>query len=376
MQHDSPEGEDSTAGLPSLSALFARNAEPYAGSDIALARRAALAMWAFCTLAVGVLLIFFPPTHALGNYGWLLAGAEFLGAFAIIRVLADKRRAVGYDFLYVIGFAGLLVLALLEQGAGGRAAPYHELYMFLLLGAALMHPPYRVLIFLVFLAAAMFAPAIYAPESVHVGEIVTELVLWTVLSFVLMALMKTIRTQRTDLRQAGEDARKLARVDVLTGLGNRRAFDEALEAELSRSLRSSTPLSLIVADLNGFKEINDRFGHVLGDDCLRQATAALRGAVRRPDLCFRWGGDEFTILLTGVDATVSRALAIRLEKAVSANCHTPDGEPLTITCGNAALDPGMSAADAVARSDATLMALKGHGRVTTVAAVPAPALPR
>ncbi len=161
-------------------------------------------------------------------------------------------------------------------------------------------------------------------------------------------------------------------MDALTGLGNRRAFDEALDAELARSRRTSSPLSLIVADLNGFKEINDRFGHVVGDDCLRDATAALRRSVRRPDLCFRWGGDEFTVLLTGADAAVSRALAIRLEDAVAAVCRTPDGEPLTITCGNAALDPSMSAAEAVARSDATLMALKGHGRVAAETS-PAPA---
>jgi diguanylate cyclase (GGDEF)-like protein len=375
MEHDSADGGDSSAKLPSLGALLARSSEPYAGSDIALARRAALAMWTFCTVAVMVLEIFFPPTKAFGNLGWLLAAAEFVGAFAIIRVLANKRKEVGYDFLYVIGYLGALVLALIEHSAGGRNAPYHELFMFLLLGAALMHPPYRVLAFLVFLSAAMFAPAVYAPETVQGGEIITELVLWTTLSVVLMALMKTIRTQRVDLRQEGEDARQLARVDSLTGLGNRRAFDEALDAELARARRSSTPLSLIVADLNGFKEINDRFGHVLGDDCLRQAAAALRGAVRRPDLCFRWGGDEFTILLTGVDATVSRSLAVRLENAVSEHCHTPDGEAVTITCGNAVLDPEMSAADALARSDATLMALKGHGRVTTVAAVDAPILP-
>jgi diguanylate cyclase (GGDEF)-like protein len=367
MKHDSATDEELSAGLPGLRALFARTAEPYAGSDIALARRAALAMWSLCTLVVVVLEVFFPPTHTLGRASWILAGAEFLVAVGIVRVLADKRRAVGYDFLNLIGLIGVLLLALIEYGAGGRVAPFHELYMFLLLGSALMHPPRRVLAFLVVMAAAMFAPAIYAPRSADVGDIVTELVLWTVLSFVLMGLMKTIRRQRIDLRREGDAARQLARVDALTGLGNRRAFDEALNAELARARREGTPLSLIVADLNGLKDINDRFGHILGDDCLRQAATALRGAVRQPDLCFRWGGDEFTILLTRVDATVSHALAIRLEAAVAEVCRTPDAEPLTITCGNAMLDPSMSAADAVARSDATLLALKGHGRVAAVA---------
>jgi GGDEF domain-containing protein len=64
----------------------------------------------------------------------------------------------------------------------------------------------------------------------------------------------------------------------------------------------------------------------------------LREAVRGPDLCFRWGGDEFAILLGGADATVAAALAFRLEKAVAGTCLRPDGAPLTLTCGHAGLD--------------------------------------
>src|SRR3954468_16427192 len=178
----------------------------------------------------------------------------------------------------------------------------------------------------------------------------------------MMTLMGTIRSQRVQLQKEGDEARQLARVDALTDLGNRRAFDESLDAELARSRRAEAPLSLIVTDLNGFKEINDRYGHVAGDECLRAAASALREAVRRPDLCFRWGGDEFAVLLTGADATVARALAIRLEKAVAGTCRRPDGASLTLTCGHAELDPDMSAAEAVAHADATLLAMKARER--------------
>jgi diguanylate cyclase (GGDEF)-like protein len=342
--------------------LFARTDDPYAGADVALARRFCAATYLFGTLVVIVLSVFFPPTRLIGDAGWVVAAAGYLVMLGMIGVIADKRRQVGFDFLYLIGFVGLGLIAITQHGAGGRVAPYHELYMFQLIGAALMHPPRRVALFLAFVVVAMFAPLVYASSTSQPGEIITELLMWTGLALVMMLLMQTIRSQRLELRKEGDAARLLARVDALTNLGNRRAFDEALDAELARSRRGSTALSLIVADLNGFKEINDRYGHLVGDDCLRSAAAALRGAVRRPDLCFRWGGDEFAVVLTGADANVARALAIRLAKAVSGTCRRPDGEPLTLTCGHAELDPHMSAAEAVAHADATLIAIKARER--------------
>ena len=336
--------------------------DPYAGGDPALARRFGAAMWFFGTLVVVVLNIFFPPTKALGDAGWIVAGAGYVVSFGIVAVLADKRRDVGFDFLYYAGFVGVLLIALTQHGAGGRIAPYHELLMFQLIGAGLMHPPRRVLVFLCAVAAALFAPVFYAPATAEPGEVATELFLWTGLALVLLALMRAIRAQRLALRAEGDEARQLARIDALTGLGNRRAFDEALDAEMARARRADTPLSLIVADLNGFKEINDSHGHVAGDDCLRQAAEALRTSVRRPDWCFRWGGDEFALLLADADADAAGSLALRLEESVAAVCTQPDGEPLTLTCGHATLDPAMSAAEAVARADAALLALKSRGR--------------
>jgi diguanylate cyclase (GGDEF)-like protein len=236
--------------------------------------------------------------------------------------------------------------------------------MFQLIGVGLVHPPRRVLAFLVFIAAAMFAPLLYAPSTAEPGEITTELFLWTGLALLMTLLMRTIRAQRFELQQEGDEARQLARIDALTGLGNRRAFDEALDAELARARRAKTPLSLLVGDLDGFKQINDRFGHVVGDNCLREAAAAMRAAVRTPDLCFRWGGDEFAVVLVDADATIAATLASRLEKAVAGSCERPGGGRLTLTCGHAELDPDMSAAEAVARSDAALLDLKQRDRVT------------
>jgi diguanylate cyclase (GGDEF)-like protein len=348
-------------GRAGIRELFARKENPYEGADIALARRFAVGSWTFGTLVVLVLNIFFPPTRVLGDAGWIVAGASYL-------VVVGFICTIGFDFLYMTAFVGTAMIAITQHGAGGRIAPYHELYMFQLIGVGLVHPPRRVAAFLLFVAAAMFAPAIYASGTSEPGEIATELILWTGLAMLMMLLMRTIRAQRFELQQEGDAARQLARIDPLTGLGNRRAFDEALDAELARARRAKTPLSLLVGDLDGFKAINDRYGHTVGDECLCDAATALRAAVRQPDLCFRWGGDEFAVLLTGADASVARALATRLEKAVAGSCARPGGGMLTLTCGYAQLDPDMSAAEAVARSDAALLALKQRDRVTPLAA--------
>ena len=353
----------------SIKGLFARREDPYHGADVALARRFATGSWTFGILVVLVLNVFFPPTRAFGSTaGWLVAGAGLLVSVSFIYVLADKQRDVGFDFLYVTAFVGTALLAITQYSAGGRVAPYHELFMFQLIGTGLMHPPRRVALFLGFVALALFAPVAYAPATAEPGEIATELFLWTGLAMLMTLLMRTIRAQRFALQTEGDEARQLARVDPLTGLGNRRAFDEALDAELARARRGKTPLSLLVGDLDGFKQINDRYGHVVGDDCLREAATALRAAVRTPDLCFRWGGDEFAVLLTDADERVAQTLAMRLEKAVAGSCSRPGGGQLTLTCGHAVLDPDMSAAEAVARSDAALLALKQRDRVTPLAA--------
>jgi diguanylate cyclase (GGDEF)-like protein len=357
--------EEATLKPSRLRALFRPNDDPYAGADIGLARRFAAVVWGFGALVVVVLNIFYPPTKSLGDAGWALAAVGYLSTIAIMWVLIARRRTVTFNFLYVTGFVAVLLLAATQYGAGGRVAPYHELYMFQLIGAALMHTPRRVLVFLAVIAAAMFAPAAYAPAGAGLGEITTELFMWTGLSLVLVVLMRTIRSQRLALKHDGEQARQLARVDSLTGLGNRRAFDEALDSELARSRRSGTSLSLLVADLDGFKEINDRHGHPRGDECLRQAADALRATVRRPDRCFRWGGDEFAILLEGADAESAAALAFRVEKAVARSCSRPGGGSLTLTCGHAALDAEMSAGEAVERADEALLALKSGGRTAT-----------
>jgi diguanylate cyclase (GGDEF)-like protein len=179
-------------------------------------------------------------------------------------------------------------------------------------------------------------------------------IIWTSLAFVASILNTHARLSRI----GSVEAEALARADALTALGNRRAFDEALTAEIARARRLDAPLSLLLADLNEFKEINDVHGHLEGDHCLRQVAATFRDEVRLHDRCFRWGGDEFAAILTDSDAHVASLIAERVAFSVAERCRQPDGQPLTIGAAYAELSDTMTADDLVAAADEALMALK------------------
>ncbi|MBI3396396.1 MAG: GGDEF domain-containing protein, partial [Spirochaetia bacterium] len=101
--------------------------------------------------------------------------------------------------------------------------------------------------------------------------------------------------------------------DPLTGLHNRRLFEESFEKELNRARRYGQPLGLVILDLHRFKEVNDKHGHPRGDDVLRAAAATLKKALRTSDSAFRIGGDEFALLLPQTDSPQALALSRRVE---------------------------------------------------------------
>ncbi|HVW10165.1 MAG TPA: GGDEF domain-containing protein [Bryobacteraceae bacterium] len=125
-----------------------------------------------------------------------------------------------------------------------------------------------------------------------------------------VAVMRNI----TERKLIEERLVALAQTDGLTGLWNRRAFDEALARECERALRTGTSVSLLLLDIDHFKEFNDRNGHPLGDDCLRSVSAAVNSVVRNCDLVARYGGEEIAVILpdTAADGAVELAEIIRL----------------------------------------------------------------
>jgi diguanylate cyclase (GGDEF)-like protein/PAS domain S-box-containing protein len=131
---------------------------------------------------------------------------------------------------------------------------------------------------------------------------------------------------------------KLAMTDGLTGIANRRAFDEALEREWKRTLRHGTQISLLLLDIDHFKEFNDEYGHQVGDDCLRAVAQAAVGAVRASDIVARYGGEELALILPQVDVAGAGETAEKVRAVVEGLRISHGGNPggwVTVSVGAA-----------------------------------------
>ena len=157
--------------------------------------------------------------------------------------------------------------------------------------------------------------------------------------------------------RATADLARQVRQDPLTRLLNHQAFSDELEAELARARRYDHCLTLVVIDVDRFKEINDTYGHREGDAVLRRVADVLRETTRRTDLCGRMGGDEFAVALLETDAVAARAFVERLEAALEAGEGLPEG--LSVSPGWALFPDEAEDADALFRlADARSYELK------------------
>jgi diguanylate cyclase (GGDEF) domain len=288
------------------------------------------------------------------------------------RYLDQEPSAAGLSMAAHITAAGL-------AGLGWGAAAILLLWLSL---------PLEMLVILILTSMAAIAlprlsplPSLYgayllgiiAPLSlllIFLPHDVLKLVL-LVLIFVSAACMLSARAVHDDLEErllSSFDLTTLAGEDKLTGIPNRRHFDERLDREWRRAARMRVPLSLILIDVDHFKKFNDRYGHRAGDECLMQVAQVLDGSVRHPgDLVARYGGEEFVVLLFHMTRDDAYAAAERLRLAVAqlALRHedSADGQ-VSISLGGATQVPDGTgaAADLVQAADQALYEAKESGR--------------
>jgi diguanylate cyclase (GGDEF)-like protein len=177
----------------------------------------------------------------------------------------------------------------------------------------------------------------------------------------ILAAPASLALAREDVQQSFNELQRMAAIDSVTGLFNRRHFEARLQGEVQRVQRQQQPLSLLMVDIDDFKRINDTFGHIEGDRTLRTVADLLRGGVRIFDVCARYGGEEFAILMPGAPLETAAQVAERIRRRVEHRFrHDPVG--VTISVGVATLSAGESGEELVGEADRRLGLAKRAGK--------------
>lgn len=187
----------------------------------------------------------------------------------------------------------------------------------------------------------------------------------------LLAIQATIAIQK---QQAFEKIKALSMLDPVTGLYNRRYFNDILATEMDRAFRLNRPLSVILFDIDHFKGINDRYGHMTGDQALKELTRVCKSIVRRNDVLCRFGGDEMLVLMSDTDMGGALLIAERLRRAAAEAKCLPDNTSMTCSFGinavygNEAVRPSLD--EFLNRADQALYEAKSQGRDRVIASNP------
>ncbi|RTE86400.1 MULTISPECIES: GGDEF domain-containing protein [Gammaproteobacteria] len=193
------------------------------------------------------------------------------------------------------------------------------------------------------------------PHPLKVGALLNVAEVFVVLWF----LFRYYERARQDAYQALE---KVSITDRLTGLHNRGRLEDLLDYHLQLAKRDSSPLSIVLADIDYFKNVNDEFGHLEGDRVLKQAAKDLRSGIRETDIIGRWGGEEFLLVCPDTASTGAATLAEKLRDQVAKRVQTLDGKSVTLSFGVVTAHPNDTPTQLISRADKALYQAKERGR--------------
>lgn len=344
---------------------FARR--PYEGLDVVLASRTNAGAFVVMSLLVAVVMPFDPPNRH-GEFGFAVAGGLVaVNLVAGIALFARPQSTPPAALLLCGGFAAVEIGILVYLSGGGDSA-YVPLFFLPIVFAAAVQPLWRWVSVLVFVVAVHVVVVTNGALSLkEIGEVAGELPIWGAVGALVLTLFSYARWQSLRLAEERSKAEKMARIDSLTGIGNRRGLWESLNREVAWARRQAEPLTIVLADLDHFKSVNDTLGHPAGDALLVDVSAALVEAVRASDRVFRSGGDEFAVVLRDQDLDGGRRVADRMRAGVERVSRRREVS-VSLSAGVARFDPAENANRLLKAADAALYEAKRAGRDRTATA--------
>ena len=295
---------------------------------------------------------------------WLMIGSQAASVVAIpllLRAWLANGRNAGWFFGSWSTFAVISIIAAAFLD-GGAASPIVSTLAVPMVFAAVLYPPRGVMMVGAAVQIGLFALYLFAPPpgphplaALPAFSAVDLTVAFSGAMVARIAQQQLAQEQRLTMK-----LRELALVDGLTGCLNHRAFQERLHVEVDDAARTNAPVAVILADVDYFKQVNDVHGHPVGDLVLASVAQALRQQLRRSDVVGRLGGEEFAVLMVGVDLDEAMVMAERLRSSVEARSGPV---AVTISLGVCSLSPAAASATAlIAAADQALYTAKRNGR--------------
>jgi diguanylate cyclase (GGDEF)-like protein len=289
---------------------------------------------------------------------WAIIVSAATAAFFGVVCFVGYDRLPRWFFVMLVFLANALVTTVVFAASSGSEGVWTLFYFWVILLATLFFD-LRLAALQVVLALVGFAAASVVVGTPFAQNYLINLAAVLGSTALVLGLLRT-RLEGVASRLAGQ-----AHQDPLTGLANRRVFDERMGLESKRSRRTGEPLSVVICDLDGFKLVNDRLGHEGGDEALKRAGAAIVGAVREVDAVARLGGEEFGVLLPSADTEETHEVAERIRVAIREEFRR-DPVPLTISLGVATFGRDGEGRALVRAADNAMYLAKARGKDRTV----------
>lgn len=348
-----------------------RGSKPDPANESTESSRDLVLLIPFLSVCAAVALIFFAWRNAYitDDPGWygttLVVFAVLLLANVALYPLFRNLRLLRWGFIGVITpVLAFVALSGIEEGTGVL-----WLYVFPPVVFYISNPRFGATICVLTLAVLTFTmtPAGQHVTAIHSYSLPFKLVLLNSLAFVMVfsfILDRSRRLHATRLREMAEVFEHAATHDALTGLFNRREGTDRLAIEFERFKRTETPFSVVLVDIDHFKNINDTLGHDTGDIVIQGVAERLVAGSRRIDSVVRWGGEEFLLILPGAGKQEAIGVAERIRKVLTATAIEAHGRPLEITAsfGVAAVREDDAIETLLQRADDRLYHAKTTGR--------------